>query len=210
MDNDSAYWIGADPGGRGQFGLAFLFSDGNSKTHLVDCGDDAVKLIERRPAGAGVDAPLWWSSGRSADREADKWIRRTHGIAAGTVQTANSLRGAALVQGQMFVQRLREKFPHVPVTETHPKAMAIALGGWNSPCVLAYGLGETSSEHERDAVLSAVAAREGFSGRWDRDLTEFRSLSEQDPKTFWLGPIHYFWPPATDGSLSGRSAHRSP
>lgn len=42
----------------------------------------------------------------------------------------NSLWGAALVQGMMFVARLRQKFPGVPVTETHPKATAVALGGW--------------------------------------------------------------------------------
>jgi hypothetical protein len=57
------------------------------------------------------------STKQSSDREADRWIRKTYRIASGTVQTANSLRGAALVQGAMFVQRLREKFPGVPVTD---------------------------------------------------------------------------------------------
>jgi predicted nuclease with RNAse H fold len=109
-------WIGADPGGS------------EVTTACVSCADQAVAMISARPAGVGVDAPLWWSSGRSAEREADRWIRRTYGIPAGTVQTPNSLRGAALVQGAMFVQRLRENFPGVPVTETHPKAAAIALG----------------------------------------------------------------------------------
>ena len=43
-------------------------------------------------------------------------------------RTPNSLQGAALVQGAMFVVRMRERFPEVGVTETHPKALLVALG----------------------------------------------------------------------------------
>jgi hypothetical protein len=49
-------------------------------------------------------------------------------------------------------------------------------------------------EHERDAILSAVAAREGFEGRWSNDLALNRLQSEQDPRSYRLAPIHYFWP----------------
>ena len=90
----------------------------------------------------------------------------------------NSLRSAALVQRAMFVQRLREKFPGVPVTETHPKAAAIALGGWDGLQIAALGCPAGVGEHERDAYFSAVAAREGFSGKWVRDLSLMRSESE--------------------------------
>lgn len=115
-------WVGVDPGGvtGRQFGVAVVV-DGKPITARVSCADEAVALVTVRPDGVGVDAPLWWSSKGSSDREADRWIRKTYRIASGTVQTANSLKGAALVQGAMFVQRLREKFPGVPVTETHPK-----------------------------------------------------------------------------------------
>jgi hypothetical protein len=80
-----------------------------------------------------VDAPLWWSSGRSSDRQADQWLREKYGFSGGQVQTANSLRGAALVQGSMFVQRMREHFPGVGVTETHPKAVwkALRMKSWD-------------------------------------------------------------------------------
>jgi predicted nuclease with RNAse H fold len=151
--------------------------------------------VTASPDGVGVDAPLWWSSKGSSDREADRWIRKTYRIASGTVQAANSLKGAALVQGAMFVQRLREKFPGVRVTETHPKAVAIALGGWNGTHV-ANLVGDCSrlSEHERDACLAALLAREGFSGRFERDLSLVRSPGEQDPNSYWLAPVHYFWP----------------
>jgi hypothetical protein len=53
---------------------------------------------------------------------------------------------------------------------------------------------EMLPEHKRDAVISAVAAREGFEGRWIKDLSLNRYPSEQDPSQYWLAPIHYFWP----------------
>jgi len=192
--NDFRVWVGADPGGAGAFGVAIIIEGGKATTRCVSYADEAVAMITVRPAGVGVDAPLWWSSGRSAERDADRWIRKTYGIASGTVQTPNSLRGAALVQGAMFVHRLREKFPGVPVTETHPKAVAIALGGWNGAHLKALGLCTSLGEHERDAYLSAISAREGFSGRWVRDLSLARSQSEQDTSSYWLAPVHYFWP----------------
>jgi predicted nuclease with RNAse H fold len=193
-EHSSDTWVGADPGGKDAFGLAILSASGEAQTFCVSCADEAIALITSRPLGAGVDAPLWWSSGRSADREADRWIRKTYGIASGTVQTANSLRGAAVVQGVMFVYRLREKFPGVPVTEAHPKAVAIALGGWDGAAIAKLGLTNKMAEHERDAHMAAIAAREGFEGRWITDLSLERRPSEQDPKCYWLGPVSYFWP----------------
>jgi len=189
-------WVGADPGGAGAFGVAIVTDGGEVTTKCVSCADEAVDLISMRPSGVGVDAPLWWSSGRSAEREADRWIRKTYRIPSGTVQTPNSLRGAALVQAAMFVQRLREKFPNVPVTESHPKAIAIAFGGWDSPRILALQDQDRAmlNEHERDAYLAAMSAREGFSGRWTRDLSLIRSQGEQDTGSYWLAPVHYFWP----------------
>jgi len=195
VNNDrSAFWLGADPGGKNAFGVARLFGKRRSETFRVSCADEAVELIDDEPLGVGVDAPLWWSSGISGDREADRWIRKKYAIPAGTVQAANSLRGAALVQGMMFVQRIREKFPDVRVTEAHPKAVAIALGGWEKLSVSKILPSRTRSEHERDAIMSAIAAREGFCGNWPMDLSEDRLASEQDPRSFWLAPIHYYWP----------------
>jgi predicted nuclease with RNAse H fold len=186
-------WVGADPGGANAFGIAIIAEDGKVTTACVSYADEAVEKIAVRPLGVGVDAPLWWSSGRSAEREADRWLRKTYAIPSGTVQTPNSLRGAALVQAAMFVQRLREKFPGVPVTETHPKALAFALGGWESERLAALGYRPDLGEHERDAFLSAICAREGFTGRWAGDLSRMRSSDEQDPSAYWLAPVHYFW-----------------
>ena len=198
-------WIGADPGGKGKFGIAALLEDGQVMTACADCADGAVnfliKNIDQKPAGIGVDAPLWWSSGKSGDRQADKWLRRRYGLSGGQVQTNNSLRGAALVQAAMFVKRVREYYPTVPVTEVHPKALlkAIAAGDWR---IFANRFGLNSdvfpeskcAEHKRDALISAVAAREGFQKRWLHDLSLNRDKCEQNPHSYWLAPVHYFWP----------------
>jgi len=124
-------------------------------------------------AGIGVDAPLWWSSGLSSDRKADQWIRRRYHLSGGEVQGGNSLRGAALIQGALFVSAMRQKFPGVLVTEAHPKALLKALGlmSWRSAAkrfAISSAISE-AQEHERDALIAAVAAREGASGRWTKD-----------------------------------------
>jgi predicted nuclease with RNAse H fold len=204
-------WFGADPGGANAFGVALLRPDGSFESAVVSCADDAIEWLKERPLGidaAGIDAPLWWSSGASAVRKADQYLRdRLHEVHAkdvgGTVQSANSLRGAALVQGVMLATLLRRRFPSLPITETHPKALLKALkllaGGqaasWNVIAERFNLAGHmATSEHERDALLSAVAAREGYQRRWPRDLAMERSRSEQDPASLPWGPVSYWWP----------------
>lgn len=202
MSSTAPVWIGADPGGRNNFGLALLQPNGEARTWCVSCADDAAGIVAQEvamtPAGVGIDAPMWWSSGPSSDRRADQWLRKRYGLSGGRVQTSNSLRGAALVQGAMFLHLLREQFPGLPATEVHPKALLTAFGdpSWAVFCDR-YRLAASDvvgKEHERDAVVGAVAAREGFEGRWRHDLSLDRSTSEQDPSCYWLAPVHYFWP----------------
>lgn len=50
------------------------------------------------------------------------------------------------------------------------------------------------SEHERNAVISTLAAREGFDGRWRTDLSLKRCQAGQNPKQHWLDTVHYYWP----------------
>ena len=210
MNKDDSIWVGADPGGKKNFGVAILWADALVHTTRVNCADEAIDVVHQQVkdsplAGVGVDAPLWWSSGRSGDRCVDQWLRETYRMSGGQVQAVNSLRGAALTQGMMFVQRMRESYGEVCVTETHPKALLVALGtderDFYSRCSVQLDAGVVS-EHERDAVISAVAAREGFRGNWTNDLSGCRYPSEQDPLQFWLAPIHYFWPRSDELSHS--------
>ncbi len=199
MTVDERLWIGADPGGKKNFGIAIIFPGGTAQTWCVNCADEAVDLIKThlnaKVGGVGVDAPMWWSSGPSGDRRADQWLRKTYRLSGGEVQATNSLRGAALVQGLMFVQRIRESIPAAPVTEAHPNAVLKALGTDADAFCKRFAVTMTvANKHERDAVISAVAAREGFCGRWTRDLSKDRHPGEQDPASYWMSPIHYFWP----------------
>lgn len=201
MSNGSTFWVGADPGGARNFGIALLDERGKSRLESVDCADEAIEFVranlDKPPAGVGVDAPLWWSSGLSGDRAADQWLRLTYRLSGGAVQATNSLRGAALTQGAMFVQRIREIFPAVPVTESHPKALlsVLAYGDWYAFADM-FGLERTTGvgDDMRDALIAALSAREGFQNRWPNDLSLKRLVSEQDPSSYWLAPVHYYWP----------------
>ena len=198
-------WVGADPGGKGRFGLAFLDRCGGLSCDTVSSVDEAVRRIvsNGRPLGLGIDAPMWWSSGEGGGRKADEWIREEYGVKPGTVQTANSLRGAALAGGAMLAYRIRQKFPGTRITETHPKAALYALDP--DPDVNFQRFAELfairtswQDDHQRDATVCAVCAREGFEGRRRADLALQRHRSEQDPFSYWLAPMHYYWPAFPD------------
>jgi predicted nuclease with RNAse H fold len=180
-------WIGADPGGKNRFGIAVLNEDGTFHTYCVSCADDALEYISNASIGLGIDSPLWWSSGVSGDRRADQWLRKTYKISGGTVQAANSLRGAALVQGHMLIARARHLYPRLKITEAHPKAIvkALKLNSWQIIArQFALKGSEPNTEHEQDAVLSAIAAREGFLGRWKIDLTLGHRLIKSHPNSY--------------------------
>ena len=91
---------------------------------------------------------------------------------------------------------LRQAHPHVPITEAHPKALLLALRKDCKAFSESFVLDgpEPSTEHERDALIGAVAVREGFSGRWKLDLALHLGPSEIDPKVAWFGEVHYWWP----------------
>jgi predicted nuclease with RNAse H fold len=202
MTRPGPVWVGADPGGKGKFGIALAVDGSQPLTESVDCAEDAVKFFfahfDIMPSGVGVDAPLWWSSGKHGLRRADKWIRDTYNLPSKNVQAINSMWGSVLVQGALFVELLRLSFPTVNVTETHPKAVLRATGEetWkgifrelHTPLTI-----DGKPDDQRDALISAISAREGFCGRWTRDLIQERCTSEQDPLKHWLAPVHYFWP----------------
>ena len=191
------FWVGADPGGKGSFGLAFLDASGGLCCASVSSVDEAVDRITLRgkPLGLGIDAPMWWSTRSGSGRKADEKLRKKYSIPSGTVQSVNSLRGAALVGGAMLAFRVRQEFTGTRITESHPKALLLAFKFDESSFAKKFGISAGwSNEHERDAAIAAVCAREGFSGRWPADLALERHVSEQELQSYWLAPMCYFWP----------------
>jgi hypothetical protein len=84
------------------------------------------------------------------------------------------------------------------VIETHPKAVLRALEGelWAlHPEAISTTLTLGSKPDRERALIFAIPACQGFEGRWERDLIDYRYPSEQDPSTHWLASVHYFWPP---------------
>jgi hypothetical protein len=221
-------WFGADPGGANAFGVALLHSDGSFESAVVSCADEAIDRLRKSGAsieGAGIDAPLWWSSRANGERRADHRLRAAltklgaeH--VGGTVQSANSLRGAALIQGAMLATRLRDRFPKLPLTEAHPKALLKALWPdlsksgppWEKIAKRFQLEGSAPDDDERkdkrDALLAAVAAREGAPGPWKCDLAKKRFSSEQDPDRVPWGPVSYWWPEELDDVNEIESIYR--
>lgn len=190
-------WVGADPGGINGFGVAVVEESGSTRCKTVSSVDEAVKWIEGSgtPLGIGIDAPMWWSAVRGGGRRADARLRDAYGIPSGTVQSVNSLRGAALIGGALLASRMREAFPRIRITESHPKALLLALSMDGAAFASFFGIQDAwgNDEHQRDAAIAAVCAREGFCGRWPVDLADDRDGREQDPKSYWLAPVSYFW-----------------
>ena len=193
-------WAGADPGGIGAFGVAVVDDSGNCCCATVSSVDEALNWIGARgpPLGIGIDSPMWWSAGKGGGRRADKRLRDAYGISSGTVQSMNSLRGAALAGGALLASLMRVKFPDVKVTESHPKALLKALSqddADEAAIALHFGVDKAwGDDHQRDAAIAAVCAREGFQGNWPVDLADQRCRLEQDPKNYWLAPVFYWWP----------------
>ena len=145
---------------------------------------------------------MWWSAAKRGDRKADVCLRRKYGNASpGKVLAINSLYGAVLAQGAMLAVELRRRFPELPITEAHP---GLFLRAWGRCFDESKRFDELKdhfdihvepgiSDHERDAVIAALAAREGFTGRWSCDLARKRFPEEQDPAAYWLAPMHYWW-----------------
>jgi hypothetical protein len=196
--NNSGPWLGADPGGINSFGVARLYADGQFDTKIVSSVDEASTFIGTSVA-VGIDCPMWWSSGRGGGRKVDSCLRQKYGIPSGTVQSVNSLKGAVVIQGILLAMKIREVTPNCVITETHPKAllraMDLAANDWDSirTRFSLSGL-QPDTEHERDAIISAVVAREGMLGRWVTDLSTILGLNEINPHRMWFGKVRYWWP----------------
>ena len=204
-------WFGADPGGRRAnkpcFGVAWLVEDGTFIVDSVDCARAAFNWINERSAktqSIGIDCPLWWSAGRSGERQVDVLLRKRYRDRIGSsIMSINSLPGAALVQGVMLAHLARIRDPTVQITETHPKALLKAMrivasktaGDW-SLIAKTFGLkGPAPDTSDKlDALLSAAAARNGITGLWVNDLAKLkRGADELDPNKLFFGSVQYHW-----------------
>lgn len=138
-----------------------------------------------------------------------------------SVVAPNSLYGSMSVNGMFVLRKLRESSEPPEsssdpwVTETHPKVLFFALSGekydyenrraemnrWLAREMNMHGHGMeesglTKDDHQWDALISAWAAHQGFTGNWEANLVAYENRSRLD---FPAGPVDYRWPdPAKD------------
>ena len=214
-------YVGFDPGGKGKFGwcvaevagaqsLCVLRSDNEnnacSATHAV-C--KYAKAASAEIIAIGIDSPLFWSF--RGDRTVDGIVRgavksKDCGTASGTVQNVNSLRGACLAQGILAAHLMREAFPEVQITESHPKALLWLLGlatrdvpvdsikAKDLHAFVTFPSNGDVSEHQRDAALGAYAAW-AMASPCDR----WTNLFTREPWPFVPVPPVGYWMPKWDG-----------
>jgi hypothetical protein len=202
MGSDDLY-LGFDPGGQDGFGVALIDANG-TRTATVSSVAEAMEWTVAAcgstvPAGGGIDSLLHWCDGPGGWRPADRELRDAYPAAKSSVLSPNGLYGAMSVGGMALAMRLREKWPAIPLTETHPKLLAYALrqerhrDAAPSEAIVWFarhtglGLSAIDGGHELDAVISAWAAREGFSRNWTDIITHSPSLLMP------AGRVNYLW-----------------
>jgi hypothetical protein len=207
--------FGFDPGGsQAGFGCAMLDTVSNSCTaRTVYSVDEAIEWatsFSLVPDAAGIDTLLFWQSTRSGWRGADRFLRKAYPEVSQSVVPANALYGSMAVQGAVLAHRLRERWPEIKLTETHPKVLW-AHYSRDTPYPREWGVGEPETarafkkqcglasaeprdEHQFDALLSAWAAAQAFDGRWAHDLSYEKAEDQTGDNISVVSKVHYYWP----------------
>lgn len=204
--------VGYDPGGNGRHGLAQATLRGGdivsvttkTVTNVEDVVASLLKIEE--PLGLGIDTLTCWSTGDSGWRPADCWLRGRYREVRPAIVAPNALFGAMSVNGMALLVAVREAFPHIFVTETHPKVLYYALFNqrydYNDPntSVMNTRLSRLlaadvapRNEHEWDAAISILPVVRGLQRRWRRDLHALPTTSGErlvQP----CGRTAYMWP----------------
>lgn len=206
-----SYW-GYDPGGNDAHGLAQLdVLDGRSiKTACFTAGTvgEAIETIlsQPKPLGLGIDTLTAWSLGSAGWRLADHRLREEYLTIQNSVISPNALFGSMAISGMALLLAVREKWPELTISETHPKVVYFALTQrkyqdddrsirtkqlMRLPEFKGTDFGNPQTDDEWDAVLGAHCVRMGVERRWTLDLHETAgSLHVIHP----AGPTSYFWP----------------
>ena len=208
--------LGFDPGGAGKrtgnFGwcvaeyrcdLPLQIRRAGIAKHAKGAVEAALQQVTSLDSilAAGIDAPLFWTP--AGDRQADRLIRKALtdvGASTSSVLSVNSLQGACLIQGILAAMLLRDRFPCLPLSESHPKAFLLMNHhAFVSPPSEAE-LSDLSdflvyderpeADHERDAALATLSAwamferPQGWTDLYSREPRPRSPLAQ--PLGYWL------------------------
>jgi hypothetical protein len=203
--------LGYDPGGNGSHGAAVVSreSDGNltvkvaTKSSVAEVFNWFTDQCVTGPVAAGIDTLLSWPTRNEAGwRGVDTYLRLTYPDVANSVVSANSLYGAMCLNGMSLATKLRERWPHIVLNETHPKVLYYALANrkykyddqivtWLQQEMKLTGQFQVSNDNEWDAAISAWYTLISVEQEPPRDLVdEFQTDDEICP----VGKVHYYWP----------------
>ena len=203
--------VGYDPGGNGKHGFARArVRDGEivsvtTKT-LRHAEDVIASILEIETlVGLGIDTLTCWGTGRSGWRPADCSLRQRYPAVKKSIVAPNSLYGAMCLNGMAVLLTVRQAFPGIFVTETHPKVLYYAKCNqrydYNGPntsdinkCLRRLlGVDVTpQNEHEWDAAISILPVVRGLHGSW-RDLHNLPTKSGER-LVHPCGETTYMWP----------------
>ncbi len=213
--------VGYDPGGNRKHGFARAeIRDGKIvklvTTTTLKTTEEVVREIlgEEKPLGLGIDTLTCWSTGPSGLRPADRWLRRQYPDEQKRVIAPGGLRGAMCLNGMAVLAAVRQAFPDIFVTETHPKVLYYALScgqhhdysGANKSNMDRWLRGRLDGvdvtledEHQWDAAISILPVVRALSGSWQRDLhdpdhPDHAPINSSERLMHPCGKTTYMWP----------------
>jgi hypothetical protein len=203
--------LGYDPGGRGSHGAAVVSRDSDGRLNVKVVTKNSVAEILTwftdqcltGPIAAGIDTLLSWPIQDEAGwRAIDSYLRETYPLVAKSVISANGLYGAMCLNGMSLAMKLRERWPHIILNETHPKVLYYALSNrkhryddwmvtWLQNEMNLNGQLQVSNDNEWDAAISAWYTLVSIEQESSRDLVdEFQA----DNAIYPVGKVHFYWP----------------
>jgi hypothetical protein len=203
--------VGYDPAGNGSHGVASLHVFEGEAVSLefsaVRNAHAALRWLTSNgnPIAAGIDALTVLSTGDSGWRPADRWLRDRYPQVRNSVVNPNYLNGSVGLNGFAVAISLRNTYPDIQISETHPKVLYYCLSGkpysYDNQCeAMNMELGEwiglhtaTTTEHEWDAVISCLAVLQGLCERWTGDLHRL-PVGARESLVWPCGISKYYWP----------------
>lgn len=207
----STLYLGYDPGGNGNHGVAAI-EGGKVSCDTMRTAKKAIEWFhnycnDHEPAALGIDTLTMWSTGPSGWRPADRALRAAYPDVANSVAASNSLYGSMPINGVAVARELLRAFPKLRITETHPKVLYFALTGLVYDFVqhreimtqqlldlVAVKSCEVRTDHEWDALLSAYAAQQWVTDQWQTDLHLLTASADEALIPAHGTEAYYAWP----------------
>ena len=203
--------LGYDPGGNSSHGLSVVTLNNDEISRIenltLKTAENVINIAHDIPdlIAVGVDTLSCWCTGHGGWRPADRWLKAKYKNITRSIVSPNSLYGSMGLNGMSVLISLRELYPNLSVTETHPKVLYMALTGHKydydtsnkkMDSFLSSVMGHnitTTNDHEWDAAISVYAAHQGLAKKWKRDLHSL-SLEQAERLIKPCGNTVYWWP----------------